>query len=70
LTARSEEIHNGEHSFTLVDFHRSEIPMSFKALIRKLTGKGGAINRATSSRDVCRLNAIALAAKVSVWELD
>lgn len=44
--------------------------MSFKALIRRLTGKGGAINRATSSRDVCRLNSIAMAAKVSIWELD
>ncbi len=44
--------------------------MSIKAIFRKLTGKGGAINRATSARDGCRLNAIALAAKVSVWELD
>lgn len=44
--------------------------MSFKALIRKLTGKGGALNRATSTRDVCRLTAIALACRVSVWELD
>jgi hypothetical protein len=47
-----------------------EIPMSIKALIRKLTGKGGALNRATSVRDVCRLNAIALASRVSVWDLD
>ncbi len=44
--------------------------MTIKALIRKLTGKGGALNRATTSRDVCRLNAIALAARVSVWDLD
>lgn len=64
--------HNGEHSFTFVSLSLTplEIPMSLKALIRRLTGKGGAINRATSSRDVCRLNSIALAAKVSVWELD
>jgi hypothetical protein len=44
--------------------------MSLKALIRKFTGIGGALNRATSSRDVCRLNNVALAAKVSVWSLD
>lgn len=44
--------------------------MSLKALIRRLTGKGGALNRATSVRDVCRLNSIAMAARVSVWELD
>jgi hypothetical protein len=44
--------------------------MSLKAWIRKLTGKGGALNRATSVRDVCRLNAIAMAARVSVYELD
>lgn len=44
--------------------------MSLKAWIRKLTGKGGALNRATSARDVCRLNAIAMAARVSVYELD
>lgn len=44
--------------------------MSIKALIRKLTGKGGALNRATSVRDVCRLNAIAMASRVSVWDID
>ncbi len=44
--------------------------MSIKALIRKLTGRGGALNRATSTRDVCRLSTIAIAAKVSVWDLD
>lgn len=44
--------------------------MSLKAWIRKLTGKGGALNRPTSVRDVCRLNAIAMAARVSVYELD
>lgn len=44
--------------------------MSLKAWIRKLTGKGGALNRATSARDVCRLNAIAAAYRVSVYELD
>ncbi|MFN3611410.1 hypothetical protein [Tepidimonas sp.] len=44
--------------------------MSLKAWIRKLTGKGGALNRATSARDVCRLNAIAMASRVSVYEID
>lgn len=44
--------------------------MSLKALIRKLTGKGGALNRATTVRDVCSLNAIAMAARMSVYELD
>lgn len=44
--------------------------MSIKALIRKWTGKGGALNRATSTRDVCRLNTIAMACRVSVWDLD
>lgn len=44
--------------------------MSLKALIRKLTGRGGALNRATSAREVCRLNTIALAAGVTVWDLD
>jgi hypothetical protein len=44
--------------------------MSLKALIRKFTGRGGALNRATSTRDVCRLNSIAMAARISVWELD
>lgn len=44
--------------------------MSLKALIRRLTGKGGALNRATTVRDVCRLKAIAIAAQVSVYELD
>lgn len=44
--------------------------MSLKAWIRRITGKGGALNRATRARDVCRLNAIAMAARVSVYELD
>ena len=44
--------------------------MTLKALIRRLTGKGGALNRATSTRDVCRLSTMALTARVSVWELD
>ncbi len=44
--------------------------MSLKALIRRITGKGGALNRATTVRDVCRLNSIAIAARVSVYELD
>jgi hypothetical protein len=44
--------------------------MSLKAWIRKLTGKGGALNRASTVRDVCRLNTIAVAARVSVYELD
>jgi hypothetical protein len=44
--------------------------MSIKALIRKWTGRGGAINRATCTRDVCRLSAFAMASRVSVWDLD
>lgn len=44
--------------------------MSIKAWIRRWTGRGGAISRATCARDVCRLSALAIAAKVSVWDLD
>jgi hypothetical protein len=44
--------------------------MSLKALIRKLTGKGGALNRATTVREICRLNAMAATARKSVYELD
>jgi hypothetical protein len=44
--------------------------MSLKALIRKLTGRGGAIHRATTVRDICRLTAIAATARKSVYELD
>jgi hypothetical protein len=51
-------------------FNAGENDMSIKALIRKWTGRGGAINRATSTREVCRLSALAMAAKVTVWDLD
>ena len=51
-------------------FNTGESDMSIKALIRKWTGRGGAINRATSTREVCRLSALAMAAKVTVWDLD
>ena len=44
--------------------------MSIKALIRKLTGRGGALNRATTTREECRLSTIANAEKVSVWDMD
>ncbi len=44
--------------------------MSIKAWIRRWTGRGGAISRATCTRDVCRLSALAITAKVSVWHLD
>ena len=44
--------------------------MSIKAWIRRWTGRGGAVSRATCARDVCRLSALAMAAKVSVWDLD
>lgn len=44
--------------------------MSIKAIFRKLTGRGGAIHRATTIREICRLNAIAATARVSVYELD
>jgi hypothetical protein len=51
-------------------FNTGESDMSIKALIRKWTGRGGAVNRATCTREVCRLSALAMAAKVSVWDLD
>lgn len=60
-------IHSPSDVFKTTSLENS---MSLKALIRRLTGKGGALNRATSARDVCRLNTIAMAARVSVWDLD
>ena len=51
-------------------FNTGENDMSIKALIRKWTGRGGAINRATSTCEVCRLSALAMAAKITVWDLD
>ena len=44
--------------------------MTFKALLRRLTGKGGALNRATSTQEVCRLNMLAASARVSIYALD
>lgn len=44
--------------------------MSFKAILRKFTGKGGAFNQAKTVRDVCRLSTLAHAARLSVYEID
>lgn len=44
--------------------------MSLKAIIRKLTGKGGAFNNAKTTREVCLLNGLALRARVSVYDID
>ena len=44
--------------------------MTIKALIRRLTGKGGALNKARTTREICQLNVIAVSARVSVYELD
>ncbi|WP_255408156.1 hypothetical protein [Macromonas nakdongensis] len=44
--------------------------MTLKALFRKLTGKGGALNRATTIREICQLNVQAARARVSVYDLD
>lgn len=44
--------------------------MSFKAIIRKLTGKGGAFNNAKTTKEVCQLNTLAWAARVSVYDID
>lgn len=44
--------------------------MSFKAWIRKWTGRGGAVSRATCSHEVGRLFTIAMTSRVSVWDLD
>lgn len=46
------------------------MPMTLKALLRRLTGKGGALNRATSTQEVCRLNVVAASARVSIYALD
>ncbi|HEX5804861.1 MAG TPA: hypothetical protein VFY31_00770 [Macromonas sp.] len=44
--------------------------MSLKAIFRKLTGKGGALNKAKTTREVCQLNVMAVSARVSVYEID
>lgn len=44
--------------------------MTIKAIFRKLTGRGGALNRATTTREICQLNVLAAGARVSVYELD
>ena len=44
--------------------------MSIKAIFRKLTGKGGALNKARTTREICQLNVLAAGARVSVYELD
>ncbi|WP_256368665.1 hypothetical protein [Aquabacterium sp. A08] len=44
--------------------------MSLKAILRKLTGRGGALNKARTTREICHLNVIAASARVSVYELD
>lgn len=44
--------------------------MSIKAILRRITGKGGALNRATSTREVCRLSRAATSARVSIYEID
>ena len=47
-----------------------ENDMSIKAWIRKWTGRGGAVSRATCSHEVGRLLTIAMTSRVSVWDLD
>lgn len=44
--------------------------MSLKAILRMLTGRGGALNKARTTREICHLNVIAASARVSVYELD
>lgn len=44
--------------------------MTIKAILRKLTGKGGALNNAKTTREVCALNVVAARARVSVYEID
>ena len=34
--------------------------MTIKAIFRKITGRGGALNRATTTREICQLNVLAL----------
>jgi homoserine acetyltransferase len=51
--------------------HRYHRPAAtFKGWVRQLTGKGGALNRASTSREICQLSTLALAARVSIWDLD
>ncbi|MFC7407381.1 MULTISPECIES: hypothetical protein [Hydrogenophaga] len=44
--------------------------MTIKAIFRRLTGRGGALNRAKTTREICQLNVLAAGARVSVYELD
>lgn len=44
--------------------------MSLKAIFRKLTGKGGALNNAKTTQEVCILNMLATRARVSVYDID
>lgn len=44
--------------------------MSFKAILRKLTGKGGALNRTTDIRAICQLHVVAATQRVSIYEID
>lgn len=44
--------------------------MSIKALIRKITGKGGALNRTHDVRAICRLHSVASFKRVSIYDLD
>ncbi|WP_342128457.1 hypothetical protein [Hydrogenophaga sp. OTU3427] len=44
--------------------------MTIKAIFRKLTGRGGALNNAKTTREICVLNVVAASAQVSVYELD
>ena len=44
--------------------------MSLKAIIRKWTGKGGALNRTRDVRAICRLHVVASMRQVSVYDLD
>ena len=36
----------------------------------ELTGRGGALNKARTTREICHLNVLAASARVSVYELD
>lgn len=44
--------------------------MTLKAIFRKITGRGGALNNAKTTREICHLNVLAASARVSVYELD
>lgn len=44
--------------------------MSIKAIFRKLTGKGGALNRTHDVRAICRLHVVASTKRISIYDLD